>query len=259
MQEVSRSLVMCISRYCSLQDDNLETKPKGVPAQRIFVLAFSFFNMSRIRFKRKLGRKAFISDIIVDIWAIIIFVVVIIIFYLIFKASATAREQTLRDKQDIVYGNYLAQVYMRTPLSIGSQKLTMGELIAIYDYNQSLEKIRSKSFAESAESLLTSNPMRKAIVDFTDDFVGKNFDSKRCYLFAIHSKNFDYVLPGMNCVSAMGAGFAAGGWATLNEQLKYVPNATYVTYLATVDPRGDPIMIYSIYDFERTVALYVPK
>jgi len=215
--------------------------------------------MSRIRCKRRFGKRAFISDILVDIWAIIIFVLVILIFYLIFKQSEVSRRQTLQDKQDIVYGNYLAQVYLRTPLTIGTQKLTIGELIALYDYNQSMEKNRTKSFAESAESLLSSNPMKKAIVDFTDDFVGKNFDSNRCFIFIIKSKNIDIFKAGTYCDATLYSMQGMNSWTQMYDNLKGVPNATYVTYLATVDPRGDPITIWSVYDLERTLALYPPK
>ncbi len=221
--------------------------------------------MRLIKKTRNFGKRAFISDALVDIWAIIIFVIVIIVFFVIYRWSAEAAMQQIQDKQDVIYGNYLAQVYLRTPLSVAGRDMTMAELIALYDYNQTLERMQADeaSFAEWAEDVITDNPlvnfiglgnpMRTAIIDLTEEFVEQNFDSDRCFFFSIHGNSFDYTQRNLVCSASIG--FSPH---YLFSQLRDVPKEAYATYIAPVDPRDGPIILYSIYDFERLLSVYSP-
>jgi hypothetical protein len=210
---------------------------------------------------RKAGKKAFIAGALVDIWAIVVLVIVIVIFWFIYKAGAEARIQHLQDKKDIVYGNYLAQVYLRTPLLVAGEPMTVAELIAMYDYNQTLERAQEdrEDFAEAFVNeprrffAGTDNPMREAIIQITDDFVDANFDEKKCFMFSIHGNSFDYNRGSEACPGARGFGMHY-----LFSQMPWVPNATYVTYLSPIDPRAKPISVYSVYDFERLLSIYAP-
>lgn len=204
-----------------------------------------------------MGKKAFIAGALVDFfWAPLLFVLVVIIFYMLFSAVTEAKLQEIEDSKDVAYGNYLAQVYLRKPLSVGGQELTMAELIALYDYNQSLEQKKEKSYAEIVRDKYRmffgkDNPMRKALIQFTEEYVDKNFDTKKCYMFGVHGNAIDYSYIGGNCPSTK-----AFSTKYLIDQMKNVPVSAYATYVAPVDPRESPIVLLSVYDIERLLALY---
>ena len=95
--------------------------------------------------------------------------------------------------------------------------------------------------------------MRDALIGLTDDFVENNFDSRRCFHFEIRGDGFFYSRRSSSCPGARGFGIYY-----LMDRLRDVPREVYVTYIAPVDPRAEPIVVYSIYDFERLLALYSP-
>jgi hypothetical protein len=231
--------------------------------------------MSRIRKFGKCraspGKKAFITDVIVDFWAYITFVLVVIVFAILYKYAAEAKLQAVEDVKDVAYGNYLAQVYLRTPLNVGTEKMTVAELIALYDYNQTLERrgsppedIEDSVFYDEVahffdDSIGDDNPMRSALHSITRDFVDKNFDNDRCFLFTIKGSGFEYQESSAQCISLdvffLGP-IGAARITDLMDHLPSLPNASIQTYVASVDPRAKPIIIYSIYDMERLVQIY---
>ncbi|MBN1544066.1 hypothetical protein JW898_01235 [Candidatus Woesearchaeota archaeon] len=212
-----------------------------------------------------LGRRAFITDIIVDFWAYIVFVLVVIVFAIFYAYTADARLQALEDAQDISYGNYLAQVYLRKPVSVGNTDMTVAELIALYDYNQTFERERDRSAWEEIEDFTTSffhgtkNPMRDALMDITDRFVDAYFDDDKCYSFAITGNAFDYHEFSDKCLTIEIGGnflFMTADVRNILDRLPSLPNSSYQTYISPVDPRDDPIIIHAVYDMDRLLDVY---
>jgi hypothetical protein len=204
------------------------------------------------------GKKAFIAGMASDIWWFFIFVLVIAVFWVFFKWSSEAKMQQIQDKQDISYGNYLAQVYLRTPVDVGGKDMTVAELISFYDYNQTLDLQKDKTLAGVFEDKVLfifgkDNAMRQALVQITEDFVEDGFDEDKCYLFAVSGTSFSINYKSDNC-----AGAAAFDMKYLLSYLKDVPVSAYTTYIAPVDPRDEPIMVFAIYDFERLLSVYAP-
>ena len=72
------------------------------------------------RCKLNRSKKAFISDALVDIWSYIMFVLIVIVFAIIYKYASSEKTQALENIYDVTYGNYLAQVYLRTPVVVGN-------------------------------------------------------------------------------------------------------------------------------------------
>jgi hypothetical protein len=214
--------------------------------------------MSFVKKRRnlKLGKKAFVTDIIVDFWSYIVFVLVVIVFAVLFKLSSEAMLQALEGAKDVTYGNYLAQVYLRTPVIIGNTEMTMAELIAMYDYNQSLirPEDRTEDYIFTGQAVFAlgqPNAMKDAIMSITNDFVENNYNEHKCFVFSIHGKAFDYTKRNTRCF-----GSETFGMYYLWAQIPLIPNETYVTYIAPVDPREDPIAIYSISDLEGLLSVY---
>ncbi|MBW2971471.1 hypothetical protein KY359_00400 [Candidatus Woesearchaeota archaeon] len=211
----------------------------------------------------RFGKKAFITDVIVDFWAYIVFTLVIIVFAILYVYTAKAKTQELQDARDITYGNYLAQVYLRKPITVGGAQMTMAELIALYDYNQTLELQREleedRGIFESMTAFFqgTQNPMRDAIMEITDAFVRVNFEGGRCYVFAVHGNAFNYLRFGDNCLKWRDRGFFLHPEPhLLLERMPELPNSSYINYISPIDPRNDPILIYSIYDMDRLIDVY---
>jgi hypothetical protein len=208
--------------------------------------------------KRRLGKHAFLTDVLIDFWAYLAFVLVVIVFATLFKWSAEASKQAIEDTKDVTYGNYMTEVYLRTPLNVGTAKMSMAELIAFYDYNQTLEKGIDKSYAEVAASPIEffygkDNQMKEAFRQITADFISKNFDQSKCYAFMVHGNSFDYVVVGKNCLLTTVIPF----YSILSNY--NVPKEAYVTYLPSVDPRSKPIEVYCVYDLARLLKLYAPQ
>ena len=221
-----------------------------------FCAGILYFHTMRKR--KKLGKKAFIFRIVVDILAIVLFAIILIVFGLFYAYTAKTKMQNIQGKRDMVYGNYLSQVYLRTPISVAGQDMTVADLIALYDYNQSLEAKRNKSYAEIVDNgydmligSIEPNPMKTAIMSITDDFVDENFNKDKCYAFGVKGNSFEYNRRSGNCPT--GEGFSV---YYLLRYLQYVPNETYVTYIAPVDPRDSPVVVTSVYDLERVIKMY---
>ena len=202
---------------------------------------------------KKLGKKAFIGGAIVDIWAYIIFLLVVLVFYIIFKISAASHEQALTGMKDLSYGNYLAGAYLRAPIDVAGTEMTMAELIALYDYNQSLEKAKGTSFEEldvfsSPERYIAgmNNPVRQAVMGITEGFIEENFREGECYSFIINGNTFR---------------FADSRWCGIDDAEQLIdllsevgiPKENYVSYIPSVDPRMRPIEVYCIYDLQSLV------
>ena len=207
---------------------------------------------------KPIGKKAFIMSFIVDFWAYITFVLVVIIFAMVYKYLADAKLQAVEDVKDIVYGNYLSQVYLRKPIVVGEDRMTMAELIAMYDYNQTIEQ-RGKKEPTSTELLFgnqyffygrSDNAMWNGIVEVTEEFIDENFDDSKCYVFAMKGNDFEYARFGSKCNLEK-------GFSLVSALPQFgVPEKTFLTILPSVDPRNDPIEIYVVYDLKRLIELY---
>jgi hypothetical protein len=207
--------------------------------------------------RKKFGKKGLITGVIVDfLWAPLLLLLVTIIFAALFNWAQEAKFRALEDHKDVVYGNYLAQVYLRKPVSVAGTDMTMTELIAMYDYNQSLEKAKDKSYANFIHDPVRfvmgkKNPMRDAIIELTEAFVEQNFDSGECFAFGIHSDSVDISYKSGACPA--GRTFSLFYMFSV---LRTIPNETFSTYIAPIDPRESPIVVYSVYDIERLLKLY---
>lgn len=103
------------------------------------------------------SKKGFITDVIVDFYAYVVFVLVIIIFGIIFKLSADAKKQRLQDVQGVTDGNFMIQVLLREPIDVGRQKMTYADLLVLYDYNQSKE-LALKAQQSTAQKVVEALP-----------------------------------------------------------------------------------------------------
>jgi hypothetical protein len=234
------------------------------------------------RCKLNRSKKAFISDALVDIWSYIMFVLIVIVFAIIYKYASSEKTQALENIYDVTYGNYLAQVYLRTPVVVGNAQLTMAELLSMYDYNQTLEpdegKLPEGLFADLFDWNVDLTGQRDASSDFffgketdlwrgiktiTDDFVRKNFNSDKCYLFGIKANGFEYSKMNDDVTCKIFRGFTPwkvseidlGPFKLKVVGVNDVPKDSYLTYLPSIDPRKKPIEIYSIYDVSKLVPL----
>ncbi|MFH1063791.1 MAG: hypothetical protein V1729_01785 [Candidatus Woesearchaeota archaeon] len=200
-----------------------------------------------------MNKKAFISDSIVDIWAIVLFVLIVITFAILFKFDATAREMSIQDRKDVSYGNYFSQVYLRKPVLVGTEQMSMAELIAFYDYNQTQEK--QKDIDQTIKDVFfygISNSLWEVLEPSIDNFTKNSFDKDRCWVFSILGNGFEYAKFG-NC-PLMSNAFSI---SRAMEQFG-VPKDAFVTHIASVDPREAPIEVYSVYDVKRMIDLYAP-
>jgi hypothetical protein len=238
----------------------------------------------RPRLKWKKQKKAFIADAFVDLWAYIMFVLVVIVFAILFKYMSSAKTEALENLYDITYGNYLAQVYLRTPVIVGNARMTVAELISMYDYNQTLEPDEGKlpegiffnlfdwsvdltgqRDASSDFFFGRENDLWRGIKTITDDFVRKNFDSNKCYVFSIKAESFEYAKGNDARKCQVFKGFR-GFWqraefvnlgriALQTVGDKGIPPEAYLTYLPSIDPRKKPIEVVSIYDVSKMFSL----
>ncbi len=259
----------------------IETKPGNAYAGHACVGIFLLIKMKKLR--ESIGKKGFISDPLVDIWAVIIFIIVIIIFAFIYKATATSKMETLQDKRDITYGNYIAQVYLEKqikPTNNDGETMSMAEIISFYDYKKSVEARKSTTIVEKIRKFVKGDPIEESIADITDKFVKSNMNSKGCYVFAIKGNDFEKGYIGAECEAVIGyfttklikftstwtIGPAVRAILTRNKEndfyfkmqpyLKKIPKYTFVTYIAPLDPRSKPIELHVIYDFERMLSVY---
>lgn len=204
------------------------------------------------------SRKAFISSALVDVWSYILFAIVIFVFAIIFKSGAQAKLQALSDNTNIIYGNYMAQVYLRIPVDIAGEEFTMTELLAIYDYNQSsdpdpedCEDSPGMALRGDIEFCGKKTPMSKAIIDITDRFVKNNFPDK-CFIFEIYGNSFYYVNYNKECSLSLAwdKGFSFSHDSLVAAFGGNVPEQLFVTHSAQVDPRQETILVVSVYDIE---------
>jgi hypothetical protein len=204
------------------------------------------------------SRKAFIGSALVDIWSYILFAIIILVFALIFKYGAESKLQALTDNTNIIYGNYMAQVYLRIPVKVGGENLTMAELIAIYDYNQSsdpdpedCEDTPGWSLNGDIEFCGKKNAMSNAIIDITDDFVKTNFP-KECFIFEIYGNSFYYVNYNKHCSLSLAwdKGFSFSHDSMAAAFGDDVPDHLFKTHAPQVDPRQETILVVSVYDIE---------
>ena len=204
------------------------------------------------------SRKAFIASALVDVWSYILFAMVIFVFAIIFKYGAEAKVQALADNTNIIYGNYMAQVYLRIPLDVAGEEFTMAELIAIYDYNQSsdpdpedCEDPPGMSLNDDIEFCGKETPMSKSLIRITDSFVKNNFPDK-CFIFEIYGNSFYYINYNKQCSlsRAWDEGFSFSHDSLARAFGEDVPETSFVTHSAQIDPRQETIKIVSVYDLE---------
>jgi hypothetical protein len=191
---------------------------------------------------RKLGKKA-ISEVVADIMALFLVAIITIIFAIIYKLGAEARAEVMDSSKGVTYGNYLAQAYLRTPLAAGETKLTMAELIALYDHNQTLEH------QLEIESDREDNQMFKDIKKITEQFAERNLNKDKCFIIAIKGNHFDpedVAIVGGICDIV---NFRPEEIFEILEKYK-IPKDSYITYVPQIDPRYRPVEIYFINDAE---------
>lgn len=209
---------------------------------------------------RMLASKKSIAEIIVDFWATVAFAVVIVVFYLIYTFGASARLQSITDQHNVIYGNYLAQVYLRMPVSVAGQQMTMAELLAIYDYNQRLKLDAEGTADEDIDELSEGDdPLGNAIISITDKFVADNFPEE-CYAFELYGDGFYYELYDHKC----GIAFDFMNRMVTHESMQEVLRGAdfpegFVTYVPQVDPRKETIMLFSVYDIASFANIYEAK
>jgi hypothetical protein len=211
--------------------------------------------MKTRRFRKQKAKKAFITSAIVDIWAYIMFVLVVIVFSLIYKWTATAHLEQLEGIKDLSYGNYLAHIYLRSPIDVAGTEMTMAELLALYDYNMTLEKAAGRTCEfrpyDKYFYYCMDGPMGKTIVDITNSFMDDNLKDTH-HIFIIKGSGFTYMNTGT---------FQLAGAQSLIDALlsMQIPKENYVTYVPSVDPTQPPIEIYFFYDFPRFLKSLAPE
>lgn len=232
------------------------------------------------------SKKGFIASILVDFWAVIMFVLVVVIFAFLYKWTSKKAEEKLSVVHGTMWNNYLAELYLRTPLQIRDVEMTMAELIALYDYNQTnmrFLKLKDKKeknwyeklFLEANEVLEGNtarigddNPLWQGLDKLTTGFIEDNFDAyNTCWLFGIEGNGFKFLKhgSGSKCKKyadtyiEMGVWSASAGYKVTYEQLfgllKNVPVEAYTTYVPPIDPTWKPIKVYIVYDIEKTLKL----
>ncbi len=237
---------------------------------------------------KPVGKKGFIADVIVDFWAYITFVLVIIVFAFLYKLVAKSSMERLSDFRGVTWSNHLASVYLRTPIEIGDTDLSMAELIALYDYNQTHERVKETkakkeswtdlaAALKSTKELLMGNsilkgsrgPLADGLFSVTDDFIEDNFDAfDTCYLFYIKGNGFEYMnwgsLSKCKAYARTRAEHGVFGFSVVQSDLTIdnflqllddVPKESYLTYIPAIDPREKPIELYVVYDFEKILRL----
>lgn len=204
-----------------------------------------------------LGKKGFLMDWLTDFYSIIGLAFTIAVFVIIYKSGEAERERQLEDITDISYGNYMSSVYLRMPIVIDEQEMEMSELIAIYDHIAAGEEgIEISDVYMDTQTLIIGEPTesRRAIVDITNNYIEKNYDQDKCYIFSIHGNNFEYSRKSPAC------GFMITySLYHLFGELDDIPSEIYETRIAPVDPREDTIIVYSIYDYDSLITAYVDQ
>ncbi|MBI5398106.1 hypothetical protein HZB03_01460 [Candidatus Woesearchaeota archaeon] len=129
-------------------------KQQGRIGPMLVLRPFSEKHRDKYSRSNSLSKKGFITDVVVDFYAYIVFVLVIIIFAVIFKLGADAKKQRLQDVQGVNDGNFMMQVLLRQQIDAGSQKLTYADLLVLYDNNQSKAlALKEKQSAATAKAL----------------------------------------------------------------------------------------------------------
>lgn len=183
---------------------------------------------------RKLSKKGFITDAIVDFYSYIVFVIVIIVFAILFKLSHDAKTQRLKDIQGVNDANFLVQVLLREPIMLGGEKMTYADLLALYDNNQSkarkiaAQEAAKRSTAEAVVDALVSpytvpfelagailfgeeNEYYTNIDSLTSTFLKINVEenpkySDKCYYFIVRAPSFMYTKVSEKCSGDFGRG-----------------------------------------------------
>lgn len=213
------------------------------------MLAFSYFKMKIQGSGRRMAKRAFIASALVDIWAYIMFVLVIIIFSLVYKWTAEGHLEELESVRDVSYGNYMAHIYLRSPVDVGGTEMTMAELLALFDYNRTLALEQGLSCEyrpfDEYQYYCMDGVMGETIVDITNSFMDENLEDTE-HIFIINGTGFTYMNAGV---------FGLGDPRAVISALLSVdiPKENYVTYIPSVDPSGDPVEVYFFYDFPRFI------
>ncbi|MBW2967059.1 hypothetical protein KY362_01090 [Candidatus Woesearchaeota archaeon] len=215
------------------------------------------------------SRKAFISGVASEWFALLLIAIIFVLLFIAFRFGVAQEQRSVEDIRDITQGNYIAQVYLRSQVPFGEDEvLSMAELIELYDHERTQrveddEDAGEGGLLETAEEMLAffanaemmllgeENELQRVIVTNTQAFVRKNFPQDKCYFFGIHGEHMDINFRGTSCSAARTFSIYY-----LFSQLEDVDAEVFKTYVAPVDPRDDPIVIYSVYDFERVLAVY---
>ena len=203
-----------------------------------------------------MNKKAFIASWPVDFWAYILFVVIIVVFAILFKLQDAAMQNQLTGIQSITDGNYLAQLYLRTPLAADNlpEDFTIADFIIYYDYNVSVEKSLNTpidllwSGVKFIYGIQDVN--YRTIVALTDDFIKDNMDKKACYLFGITGNDFEYSVIGPECSSI------AISISSLFGVHNSIPEESYSTYIPPLDPTKQNIKIVVVQDLKSLLSTY---
>ena len=237
---------------------------------------------------RPMGKKGFIADVLVDFWAYITFTLVIIVFAFLYKWLAKSSMEKLANFKGVTWSNHLANVYLRTPIEVADVEISMAELIALYDYNQTAERMKEfkvlneswpglfKALASVKQELVGNSfligsrgTLAEGFTEITDAFIEENFDAfDTCYLFYVEGNAFKYMEWGSlsKCGKYASQRFEPGIFTlgTIKKDLKLenflkllddIPKEGYLTYIPPIDPRHKPIKLYIVYDMAKILRL----
>ncbi len=233
------------------------------------------------------GRKAFIASFMVDLFAILTFALTILVFGMLYKWSVKATEERLGQFKGVTYSNYLAETYLRTPVLINDVEMTMAELIAYYDYNQTKKVVADMQEKGASTGIINFmktmtaqdissgflvgmlNPFSKSINLITDKYVANNFDAfGTCYIFYIKGSGFRYMKHGDSnkCSKAFSTSDALADnqaftygqkleFGHFDEFLDNIPREYYLTLIPSIDPRRPPIEFIVVYDLKALITI----
>ena len=221
-----------------------------------FSLVLKIKKMKKTKLQR--NKKAFIASLIADFWSYLLFVVIIIVFAILFRLQDASKEDQLTGVQSITDGNYLAQTYLRMPLTAKGlpDDFTVGDFIIYYDHNVTEEKKRRGEILQFIWDGLSfisgiKDSNYYTLDKITKEYIKNNFDDNTCYLFGIIGNDFEYTRTGDYCKTS----FSIVG-SMLFDYYSGIPTETYATHLPPMNPNQKLITVVVISDLSRLLRQY---
>jgi hypothetical protein len=75
------------------------------------------------------NKKAMVTTVLVDFWAIVAFILVILLFYFLIKASVDNGKEQMQIRSTEISANAMLESYLRTPVNVNGNEMQMSELI----------------------------------------------------------------------------------------------------------------------------------